>query len=151
MYMNTHMYEAHAHRHAHFTLLHLPSSITTLFLSPSTTVLVDSFSSVTVDFAVLFVMPVMGRMSDQDTSVRLAASMCFAQLIPLAALQVILSHTPLWASARGHAWGAGDSSHGLRHTYLASCTVEFVTGGCIVRTYIVWLYYNCKQCVKACA
>lgn len=54
--------------------------------------LVDSFSSVTVDFAVLFVMPVMGRMSDQDTSVRLAASMCFAQLIPLAALQVSCSH-----------------------------------------------------------
>ena len=99
MHINTQMYEAHAHRHAHFTLLHLHSSITTLFLSPSTTVLVDSFSSVTVDFAVLFVMPVMGRMSDQDTSVRLAASMCFAQLIPLAALQVILSHTPLWASA----------------------------------------------------
>lgn len=118
MYINTHMYEAHAHRHTHITLLRLPSSITTLFLSPSSTVLVDSFSSVTVDFAVLFVMPVMGRMSDQDTSVRLAASMCFAQLIPLAALQVILLHTPLWASAGGHAWG-GDSSHGLQHVWHA--------------------------------
>ena len=96
--------------------------------------LVDSFSSVTVDFAVLFVMPVMGRMSDQDTSVRLAASMCFAQLIPLAALQVSRSHhaiSLLGGGGGGGGGGMGDSPHYMWHVWHASlqCSIWCWTRG----------------------
>ena len=39
-------------------------------------------------YAVLLVMPTLGRMSDQDTYVRLMASHCFANLVTLIAMEV---------------------------------------------------------------
>ena len=39
-------------------------------------------------YVVLLVMPVMGRMSDQDKHVRLMASRCFANLVTLMPLEV---------------------------------------------------------------
>lgn len=39
-------------------------------------------------YVVLLAMPVLGRMSDQDDSVRLMASQCFAKLVALIPLEV---------------------------------------------------------------
>ena len=118
----------HTRTHAHIPSHHHCTPAVLLDLSSS--VLVDSFSSVTVDFAVLFVMPVMGRMSDQDTSVRLAASMCFAQLIPLAALQVSCPHLRRCATVGGARQSAGPVPGHVAH--LACCGTVFDTGYCVV-------------------
>ena len=127
-----HYIQTHAHRNSQYRCIHISTTTTlpAVLLNPNFTVLVDSFSSVTVDFAVLFVMPVMGRMSDQDTSVRLAASMCFAQLIPLAALKV--SDTPLHLGVallvvRG--WVLR-SFHYVHVTHLAFCIAVFQAAYC---------------------
>ena len=48
-----------------------------------------------IPYLVLLVVPVMGRMSDQDQSVRLLAAQCFASLIRLMPLEVNQSHCQL--------------------------------------------------------
>jgi TATA-binding protein-associated factor len=55
----------------------------------------ERFSNIILDFSVMFIMPVLGCMSSQDSHIRLLASLCFAQLIPLAALQVQTEHVEL--------------------------------------------------------
>ncbi len=50
--------------------------------------LVEGLGVDIVPYIVLLVVPVMGRMSDQDQSVRLLATQCFASLIRLMPLEV---------------------------------------------------------------
>ena len=55
----------------------------------------DSLGVDMIPYLVLLVVPVMGRMSDQDQSVRLLAAQCFASLIRLMPLEVNQSHCQL--------------------------------------------------------
>ena len=56
------------------------------------TCVVDALSADVVPYIVLLVVPVLSRMSDQDESVRLMASQCFATLIKLLPLEVRYTH-----------------------------------------------------------
>ena len=53
--------------------------------------LVDTIDLDLLCYVVLLVMPVLGRMSDQHRDVRLMASQCFAKLVTLMPLEVIIA------------------------------------------------------------
>lgn len=50
--------------------------------------IVDALSMQCIPYLVLMVVPVLGRMTDQDLSVQIMASQCFASLIKLMPLEV---------------------------------------------------------------
>lgn len=50
--------------------------------------IVDQLSLKCIPYLVLMVVPVLGRMTDQDLSIQMMASQCFASLIKLMPLEV---------------------------------------------------------------
>lgn len=62
--------------------------------------IVDALSVKSLPYLVLIVVPVLGRMTDQDISVQMMASQCFASLIKLMPLEVCVglepTHVLLW-------------------------------------------------------
>jgi hypothetical protein len=54
--------------------------------------LVETLDESILPYVIFLLVPVLGRMSDPDNPVRLAAANCFAQLIKLVPLEVSMHH-----------------------------------------------------------